>query len=99
LNVAIEHRLMHCETLAYMLHRLPLEQKLRPTSAPVASSRDPLHPGMIEIPAGPAALGLSSSSGIFGVGGNSGSLRSIGGIVSALWGREIVDAYLRWAGF
>ena len=28
LNVAIEHRLMHCETLAYMLHRLPLGQKV-----------------------------------------------------------------------
>ena len=27
LNVAIEHRLMHVETLAYMLHQLPLEQK------------------------------------------------------------------------
>jgi hypothetical protein len=25
LNVAIEHRLMHCETLAYMFHRLPLD--------------------------------------------------------------------------
>jgi len=28
-----------------------------------------------------------------------GSFLCIGGIVSALWGREIVDAYLRWAGF
>ncbi|MGF6917135.1 hypothetical protein OKW28_001308 [Paraburkholderia sp. 40] len=27
LNVAIEHRLMHAETLAYMLHQLPLAQK------------------------------------------------------------------------
>ena len=66
LNVAIEHRLMHCETLAYMLHRLPLEQKLRPAAAPPAFSNEPLQPAMIEIPAGPAALGLSSSSGTFG---------------------------------
>ena len=29
LNVAIEHRLMHAETLAYMLHQLPLDRKLR----------------------------------------------------------------------
>ena len=29
LNVAIEHRLMHAETLAYMLHRLPLAHKNR----------------------------------------------------------------------
>src|SRR5579864_1491114 len=28
LNVAIEHRLMHVETLAYMLHQLPLDQKI-----------------------------------------------------------------------
>src|SRR5262249_37879218 len=28
LNVAIEHRLMHAETLAYMLHQMPLERKL-----------------------------------------------------------------------
>src|ERR1035438_2701387 len=29
LNVAIEHRLMHAETLAYMLHQLPLDRKIR----------------------------------------------------------------------
>ena len=29
LNVAIEHRLMHVETLAYMLHQLPLDRKVR----------------------------------------------------------------------
>ena len=28
LNVAIEHRLMHVETLAYMFHQLPLDQKV-----------------------------------------------------------------------
>src|ERR1700747_960384 len=28
LQVAIEHRLMHAETLAYLLHRLPLDHKL-----------------------------------------------------------------------
>src|SRR5664279_525714 len=27
LNVAIEHRLMHAETLAYMFHQLPVERK------------------------------------------------------------------------
>ncbi len=66
LNVAIEHRLMHCETLAYMLHRLPLELKVRP-SANVAPplTRSPA-PAVVDIPTGPAALGLSSSSGTFG---------------------------------
>src|ERR1700683_3123925 len=29
LNVAIEHRLMHAETLAYMLHQLPLDRKVQ----------------------------------------------------------------------
>jgi len=28
LEVAIEHRLMHAETLAYMLHRMPGERKI-----------------------------------------------------------------------
>ena len=32
LNVAIEHRLMHVETLAYMLHQLPLDRKISPES-------------------------------------------------------------------
>jgi len=31
LEVAIEHRLMHAETLAYMLHRLPGERKIHAT--------------------------------------------------------------------
>jgi iron(II)-dependent oxidoreductase len=34
LHVALEHRLMHAETLAYMLHQLPGERKLPQSSAP-----------------------------------------------------------------
>src|SRR5271166_1298678 len=39
LNVAIEHRLMHAETLAYMLHQLPFDRKVgqRETSNDSAS--------------------------------------------------------------
>jgi len=66
LNVAIEHRLMHCETLAYMFHRLPLEQKLRPSIAPLAFSHGTLQQAITEVPTGPATLGLSPSSGTFG---------------------------------
>ncbi len=66
LNVAIEHRLMHCETLAYMLHRLPLEQKLRPATNSLLHSAATPMPAVVEIPYGPATLGLASSSGIFG---------------------------------
>ncbi len=58
LNVAIEHRLMHAETLAYMLHQLPLDRKVKRQRKPelVVSS---IAPEMIEIPDGRAALGLS----------------------------------------
>jgi ergothioneine biosynthesis protein EgtB len=65
LNVAIEHRLMHAETLAYMLHQLPVEQKIRPSHATeqlVAT----VEPRMIEIPAGPATRGLSRTDPAFG---------------------------------
>src|ERR1700757_3816400 len=57
LQVAIEHRLMHAETLAYMLHQLPLDRKTPPELKPELV----LGPGMpatIEIPAGLATLGL-----------------------------------------
>jgi gamma-glutamyl hercynylcysteine S-oxide synthase len=65
LNVAIEHRLMHAETLAYMLHQLPLERKLNPTSTPRTSSA-PVAPGMLDIPAGSATLGIPRGNGRFG---------------------------------
>jgi len=57
---------MHCETLAYMLHRLPLDQKLRPWKSAVAVSGEALRPAMVEVPVGPVTLGLSSSSADFG---------------------------------
>jgi gamma-glutamyl hercynylcysteine S-oxide synthase len=65
LNVAIEHRLMHAETLAYMLHQLPLERKVRKERAPELAV-SPSVPSMIEIPAGRARLGISSQDGAFG---------------------------------
>ena len=57
LNVAIEHRLMHAETLAYMLHQLPFDNKVRKPRLPELVLR-PVEPRMIEIPAGEATLGL-----------------------------------------
>lgn len=65
LNVAIEHRLMHAETLAYMFHQLPLDRKIRPPRNNELSSL-PVSPRMIKIPAGSATLGLSHESGLFG---------------------------------
>jgi len=65
LHVAIEHRLMHAETLAYMLHQLPLDRKIKqpePTDLVVA----PPDHGGVEIPAGRVSLGLARSGGSFG---------------------------------
>ncbi|MDP9112151.1 MAG: SUMF1/EgtB/PvdO family nonheme iron enzyme [Acidobacteriota bacterium] len=67
LNVAIEHRLMHCETLAYMLHRLPLAEKLRPQgTAAAALSRGALKAAMVDVAGGPVVLGLSGNGADFG---------------------------------
>ena len=60
LRIVYEHRLMHLETLAYLLHRLAYSRK-HPQSqdfldaAPVANE-------LLEIPAGHATLGLSRNS-------------------------------------
>ena len=65
LNVAVEHRLMHAETLAYMLHQLPLDRKVRQESLSDISD-SPIEHRSIEIPAGYATLGLSRTSNLFG---------------------------------
>ena len=65
LNVAIEHRLMHVETLAYMFHQLPLAQKVAPKNAPILAVPPVTH-RMLKIPAGAATLGLARSSDRFG---------------------------------
>ena len=65
LQVAIEHRLMHLETLAYMLHQLPLDQKI-PQADPPAPSAAAVTKSMLRIPAGSVTLGLPRESGSFG---------------------------------
>jgi gamma-glutamyl hercynylcysteine S-oxide synthase len=55
-HVAIEHRLMHAETLAYLLHNLPYDEKLAATD-PVAHSSQRLTTPLIEIAPGTATLG------------------------------------------
>ena len=65
LNVAIEHRLLHAETLAYILHQLPLERKVKQTMEPAAAA-GPVFRRMIEIPAGKVKLGLPRNGGSFG---------------------------------
>jgi gamma-glutamyl hercynylcysteine S-oxide synthase len=65
LNVAIEHRLMHCETLAYMLHQLPMDRKVQPRDQSLPPSQ-PVDHRMIQIPAGKISLGLSRRGEDFG---------------------------------
>ncbi len=65
LNVAIEHRLMHVETLAYMLHQLPLDRKI-PQVASSAAAATALKPSTIKIPRGIVQLGLSREGDAFG---------------------------------
>ncbi len=60
LEVAIEHRLMHAETLAYMLHQLPLHRKFPQKDRP-ARPAPPATPRMVRIPAGEATLGMRRS--------------------------------------
>ena len=65
LSVAVEHRLMHVETLAYMLHQLPLDKKLRAEHPPDLDTAPVVH-RMVAIPAGVATLGLLRSLETFG---------------------------------
>jgi ergothioneine biosynthesis protein EgtB len=65
LQVAIEHRLMHAETLAYMFHQLPFERKTGASAARVVQG-GPFTPEGVRIPAGRATLGLSRDSRLFG---------------------------------
>src|SRR5216684_3718053 len=55
LHVALEHRLMHAETLAYLFHNVPYEQKIPQRPNPAYSTRaTPTR--MIAIPDGVATL-------------------------------------------
>jgi gamma-glutamyl hercynylcysteine S-oxide synthase len=62
-HVALEHRLMHAETFAYLLHNVPYDQKSAASIQPLHHHRA-LAGGMIEIPAGYATLG--QKAGDFG---------------------------------
>ncbi len=61
MHVAIEHRMMHAETLAYLFHNLPYGAKRGPAPEP-CESRTPVNE-WIEIPAGTAILGRERNNG------------------------------------
>ena len=66
LHVAIEHRLMHAETIAYLLHNLPVERKIA-HAGPVSDHAPAPRQRMVSIPAGVATLGLATNvPGAFG---------------------------------
>jgi gamma-glutamyl hercynylcysteine S-oxide synthase len=56
IQVVIEHRLMHAETLAYLLHNLPYHQKTS-VAVPAVHSTNRLANPMLEIAPGVATLG------------------------------------------
>jgi ergothioneine biosynthesis protein EgtB len=74
-NMAIEHRLMHAETLAYLIHQLPYESKVprgdallarpsgRPAPRPAGAAAEPRTVG---IPSGIATLGRGREERVFG---------------------------------
>jgi ergothioneine biosynthesis protein EgtB len=65
LETAIEHRLMHAETLTYMLHRLPTNKKV-PGQVRMHWATAHAKHRLIEIPAGQATLGVGADENEFG---------------------------------
>src|SRR5262249_24209258 len=63
--VAIDHRLMHAETLAYMLQWLPFSLKY-PRPIPIGAGARQTLSHQVEIPAGSAKLGLPRNGSVFG---------------------------------
>ena len=62
----LEHEAMHQETLLYMWHRLPLDQKQRPTGYTALVACPVPRADWIQIPAGRATLGLDREELVFG---------------------------------
>ncbi len=60
-HMMIEHRHMHAETFAYILHNLEYEKKIGPS--PHLSEGEPVLPEMISVPAGEATLGREPGDG------------------------------------
>ena len=62
LHVAVEHRLMHAETFAYILHNMPPERKTVQPALGMPAGAAPVH-AMIGIPEGTATLGHNREDG------------------------------------
>jgi formylglycine-generating enzyme required for sulfatase activity len=62
LHVMVEHRLMHAETFAYMLHNLPFHRKSA-GPLPATDGQETVRPEMVAIPGGRVALGAAPGDG------------------------------------
>jgi formylglycine-generating enzyme required for sulfatase activity len=62
-HVAIEHRLMHVETTAYLLHHLDSSKKQAPLSTPLSLNGQAPSEEMVEIPEGSTRLGRRCEEG------------------------------------
>jgi len=61
-RVAIEHRLMHAETLAYLLHRIDYERRVSPPDPPVPPNLE-RESAIVTVPSGAAFLGRKRDDG------------------------------------
>ncbi len=64
--VAIEHEMMHHETLQYMFLRLPMNWKRRPTELPEYRLSGAGRVGTVEVEGGPVVLGADFEASDFG---------------------------------
>jgi gamma-glutamyl hercynylcysteine S-oxide synthase len=62
----LEHEAMHQETLLYMWHRLPFEQKRKPASYEPRDDGAPPRQEWIDVAGGPAVLGVDRAATAFG---------------------------------
>ncbi len=62
LSVALEHRLMHAETFAYLLHHVPTAHKMIPPPV-LTPSRPATDKRCVEIPGGSATMGQPRAGG------------------------------------
>ena len=65
-EVAIEHELMHQETLQYILQQLPFDRKRRPQPMPYYRFDGAASPGTVRVGGGPVVLGADFATAPFG---------------------------------
>ena len=74
-HTILEHEVMHQETLLYMWHRLPFDQKRQPVGYQPKTDGAVPRSEWIDVPAGAATLGVDRGTILFGWDNESGALR------------------------